>query len=304
MTRRFSYIPTGHTLPLTALDTHEYFGADYKKGMCSVSIFRTEVGTLRAVWSYGLWSTYVAIGTVVEFEHTQTNRRSFLTLISIHTHASPCDLAGKAAQWTLTTMPQTHETREAWLNAGIAALDEKYFAGNGYDLPKALRASCGFPRASSNAIGQCWDPEVSADETYEIFICPTQAAPVRVLDILLHELIHASVGIKEGHKGMFRKLAKEFGLEGPMRATFAEDGSELHKELQVFAGRLGDYPHGAMTKKRGAGKTPNKWIRFKSEQEDSYRVTIGPSALEEFGPPRDPWGEEMWPVSPITDGLG
>jgi len=189
-------------------------------------------------------------------------------------------------------MTKKHFNREAWLVAATGALEEKYFKGNGYKLPKDVRVSCGFPRASAMAIGQCWDPKVSDDGTYEIFICPTQAAPIRVLDILLHELIHAAVGTEEGHKGKFRQLAKEFGLAGKMTATFAEDGSELHAELASLATQLGHYPHAAMTKKKKPTK-PNKWVRYVSKTETTYRVVINEDRVEEWGIPCDFNGEEM-----------
>ena len=155
-----------------------------------------------------------------------------------------------------------------------------------------------FPKSpGKHAIGQCWDEEVSADKTYEIFICPTQAEPLRVLDILLHEMIHACVGLKEGHKGTFRKLAKEFGLAGKMTATFAEEGGELWLKLSTMSTRLGVYPHAAMEAKGGLPKQPSHWVRFVSTNEDSYKIVANLKKVEEFGPPQDPWGDPMEPVN-------
>lgn len=188
-----------------------------------------------------------------------------------------------------------HTTREAWLVAGTELLNKEFFDGNGYELPE-LRVSVGFPRASSNAIGQCWDSKVSEDDHYEIFICPTQGAAGRVLDILLHELIHAAVGLKEGHRGKFRKLAKEFGLAGRMTATFAEEGSELHSQLQVVAGRLGKFPGAAMSKKKPGPIKSNGWTRFVSVNIDTYKVITNDSQVAEYGAPLDPQGDEMVPV--------
>ncbi len=44
--------------------------------------------------------------------------------------------------------------------------------------------------------------------------------PSRVLDVLLHEMIHAAVP-ESGHRGPFRKLAIRCGLTGKMTATVA-----------------------------------------------------------------------------------
>lgn len=187
---------------------------------------------------------------------------------------------------------RNHTTREAWLNGAIAIINKEFFKGRGYTLPR-VRVSCGFPRSNGKAIGQCWDPKVSMDKTHEIFICPTQAEPVKVLSIMLHELIHAAVGIEAGHKGMFRKLAKEFGLVGKMTATFAEEGSELYNQLAIFSGRLGDYPHAAMVKTTKPTGGAKHWLRFTSPTEDAYRIVMRPDVVQEFGVPQDPWGNEM-----------
>ncbi len=190
-----------------------------------------------------------------------------------------------------------HKTREGWLMAGIKLLDKKYFNANGYDLPKKLQASCGWPRGSKDAIGQCFAPANSADGTTQMFICPSSADAIPILATLLHEMIHAGVGCKVGHKGAFRKLAKEFGLAGRMTSTYAEEGSRLHQELLSIAGRLGSYPHAAMKKQRKPAGLRNSWHRFYSTNERSYKVAILPKILDEFGPPYDPWGDVMLPCT-------
>jgi hypothetical protein len=188
---------------------------------------------------------------------------------------------------------KTYSTREEWLVAAGQALDKKFFAGSGYDLPN-YRTSCGWAKGSASAIGQCFNKTQSADETFEIFVCPTQADPLVVVATLLHELIHAAVGTEEGHKGKFRTLAKEFGFAGKMTATFAEAGTELHTTLVTLHGRLGDYPHAVMTKKKKATK-PTRWVRFKSTINDDFKVVANIDKVDEHGAPHDPWGEEMVP---------
>lgn len=197
-----------------------------------------------------------------------------------------------------TALANVHTTREGWLVAAMAALDKKYFAGHGYTLPEKRSCSCGFPKgARGKAIGQCWGAETSTDGTINMFVCPTQDEPIRVLDILLHELIHAQVGIPAGHKKPFKQLAKEFGLAGKATATFAEEGSDLWRELSHISEQLGPYPHKAMqpgkrTKERGS---MGGWQRYKSTTEEGYKVLISPKQIEEHGLPRDPWGNEMVP---------
>ena len=66
--------------------------------------------------------------------------------------------------------------------------------------------------------------------------------PARVLDVLLHEMIHAACP-NDGHRGKFPKLAKRVGLTGKMTATVA--GPELKATLAEFlADRLPPMPNG------------------------------------------------------------
>lgn len=191
----------------------------------------------------------------------------------------------------------THATREGWLTAAAKQLDKEFFKGRGHKLPEKLRVSCGFAKYSSGkAIGQCWDCKVSTDGTYEIFICPTQDEGMRVLDILLHELIHAEVGIDEGHKGQFRVRAKEFGLQGKMTATYVEGGSELHMQLLDIYDGLGPYPHKALTP-TPKKKTQQERLVYVSPENDAFRVTAKTPIVEEFGVPKDPWGNDMEPLN-------
>lgn len=149
------------------------------------------------------------------------------------------------------------KTREEWLKQ--AALEMKPWlletaAGQEYEDPFI---SVGFPKGSrgkstNNVIGQCWDKATSEDkERAHIFVVPTLTDPVDVLAVLLHELVHASVGTKCGHRGPFKKCAVELGLEGKMTATVP--GDALRAKLEVLAEELGEYPHaGLKVPKRGS----------------------------------------------------
>lgn len=192
---------------------------------------------------------------------------------------------------------KTHDTREGWLKDAMKALDAKFFYENGYDLPAKLQVSCGFPKASNKAIGQCWDKESSTDETIQMFVSPTLGDRVQVLATLLHEMIHAAVGCDVGHKGIFRKLAKEFGLAGKMTATFAEEGTDLFFQLTIIADRLGAYPHAPMKPvKKSAGKGGSGWVRLMSPEVEEFKVVISPKFIEAHGYPKDPWGNDMVPA--------
>jgi hypothetical protein len=147
--------------------------------------------------------------------------------------------------------------REQWLNEAAAKMKGWVMdAPGGEDYPDPL-VSVGFPKGSrgggaNNAIGQCWDKSVSGDkERAHIFIIPTMVDPKEILAVLLHELVHASVGTKCGHKGAFKTCAVGVGLEGKMTATVA--GEFLGLKLELLSRELGEYPHpGLEVPKRGS----------------------------------------------------
>lgn len=141
-------------------------------------------------------------------------------------------------------------TREEWLVACAQAVRPLFDEQGAADYPR-FRVSCGFPKGGRRAIGQAWTPSASGDETAELFISPeletlVEAGTPGVVDVLIHELIHAVVGNEAGHKGPFAKLAKAIGLEGKMTATYP--GQELADKLLHLIAPLGPYPHAQLTK--------------------------------------------------------
>lgn len=147
-------------------------------------------------------------------------------------------------------------TREDWL-VELATRLEVLFKQHGATLPK-YRVTCGFPStgglsAKNRTIGQCWSPEASADNTTEIIIGITQDDPMRVAGVLAHEMVHAAVGVAAGHRGPFRKLALDIGLEGPMTAT--TEGEAFKQAAQPMLDAIGDYPHAKLdaTKRKKQG---------------------------------------------------
>lgn len=92
----------------------------------------------------------------------------------------------------------------------------------GCKKPRRWRVSLGFPKGSrggkgSHAIGQCWSVDASADGHTEIFVSP-ELNDVQATETLLHELIHAGVGLHHGHKGEFKRVFTEIGFIGRTRS--------------------------------------------------------------------------------------
>ncbi|WP_441227971.1 hypothetical protein AB7813_08170 [Tardiphaga sp. 20_F10_N6_6] len=140
--------------------------------------------------------------------------------------------------------------RETWLNELAAKLAPR-FEELGHPLPK-FRVSIGFTSGGANggANGQCWSDACTDDKHYTIFISPSEATSMAIAAILNHELIHAAVGLKEGHKGEFAAMMKATGMVRPF--TSSVPGDEFKAWVQPFIDELGEIPH-AQLKVRGEG---------------------------------------------------
>lgn len=139
-------------------------------------------------------------------------------------------------------------TREQWLNNLIDNLRDKFFAAGG-TIPEKVRATCGWPSTGGKAeknrrIGECWSDERSDSGHYEIFISPLVDDGIEVAAVLVHELVHACVGIAAGHKAPFKKVAEAVGLEGKMTSTVPSE--ELVAELEDIIG-TDHYPHSKLS---------------------------------------------------------
>jgi hypothetical protein len=142
-------------------------------------------------------------------------------------------------------MSEHDRTRELWLQNACELLRSDFEAIS-YPLPASVRVSIGFPSKSALArqkqrIGECWDASATIDNTAQIFITPLLDDSVRILDVLVHELVHAAVGAKCKHRGAFVKAATAIGLTGKMTATVA--GPKLVDRLNDIIERLGPIPH-------------------------------------------------------------
>lgn len=189
----------------------------------------------------------------------------------------------------------TYNTREEWLKAAVLAMAPLLDAQKA-PMPEAWAVSMGFPKGgfkNTPSIGECWDPEVSASGVTNMFISPILGDSIDILATLLHEMVHAAVGLKEKHAGRFRIVARGLGLKGKLTATYAEPGTELHATLTGIAATLGTFP-GTPMKPR---KTPKKqgWflVKLVSPNDPSYKFTIAPRLIEEYGLPKDYLGDPM-----------
>ena len=152
----------------------------------------------------------------------------------------------------------TTTNREDWLSAAVSEL-RPFFEVVGKPLPANVRVTCGFPSNAkrSGAIGECWADTASADKTFEVLISPVLDDPVKVFEVLVHELCHATAGAMN-HGVNFQKVGNLMHLApSPTKAgwkatgqaaTFAPVYGEIIKSLDA-------YPHAAlsMTTKKTQG---------------------------------------------------
>jgi hypothetical protein len=170
--------------------------------------------------------------------------------------------------------------RQQWLEHAVEALRGK-FADAGYTVPQKIRVAIGWPEraASCGAIGECWSTEASSDRHAELFISPQLTEGARILDVLAHELTHATVGTAAGHRKPFKQCALKIGLVGPMRSTTA--GPEFTTWTETLFKRIGPYPAGFLI------DTPKQGTRLlKCEcTACGYIARVSQKWLSQSGPP-------------------
>jgi len=140
-------------------------------------------------------------------------------------------------------------TREQWLNK-IVAKSRPMFKKAGHELP-IVRVAIGVTQ-TKKAIGECWHSICAEDKAREIWVSPTinHQDPMRIADVLIHELCHAALPDNAGHKTQFARLAKAMLLIGKPSATeaseeFAEVWAPILEKIGPYPG-VGNFARGAI----------------------------------------------------------
>ena len=160
-------------------------------------------------------------------------------------------------------------TREQWLNKLATALEAEFLT-EGLIMPK-YRISTGFPSkgglaAKKRTIGQCWSPKASNDQTTEIIISITQDDLMTVAGVLVHEMVHAVVGVEAGHGPIFGKLARACHLEGKLTAT--TEGEAFKSRVQPLLDMIGAYPHSKLDHTVGQKVQSTRMVKVKCQNDD------------------------------------
>ena len=140
------------------------------------------------------------------------------------------------------------KTREGWLTQMADGIYQEILKPHNVILPK-YQVSCSFPPKYGlgkryRVFAQYWPGIFSINNIAQIFISPMVFESIQVGIILCHELIHAAVGVREGHKGKFKTLAKSIDLH--VDRLYNTASPILITKLQRIIKRLGKYPHSMM----------------------------------------------------------
>lgn len=188
-----------------------------------------------------------------------------------------------------------HNTRESWLR-GATALLRPYFSKLGYQLPEKIRYSIAFTSGGKRATmgGECWHPENSGDQHFEIIIKADRSDPIEVLGILVHNLVHTLLSADAKHGPEFKDIALRIGLEGPMR--HAMPGPVLRERLNSLAPELGPLPHARLDFTLGPDVEKKQTTRMlKAECGGGCGYTIRLSSK---------WAKIGLPICPVSDEHG
>jgi len=178
--------------------------------------------------------------------------------------------------------------RETWLISSLQYL-APMFLEHGYKIPAAY-ISVSWPSSKARkTIGECFSSKLVADgNSHAIFISPMLADGLRALDVLVHELVHAAVGVEHGHKGPFKHLARALDLQGKLTATIA--GPKLCAQLEDIISVLGPYPHSAVGLSSNRKKQGTRLIKMECG-ECGYIARTAATWIDLFGPTICPCNE-------------
>jgi hypothetical protein len=168
-------------------------------------------------------------------------------------------------------------TREDWLEQAVGLL-AGLFEERGYAIP-LVRVSCGW--SSKNALktmGTCWPRHASSGGINEIFISPMYSDGFNVLGTLVHELCHAVDDCASGHGAAFSRIARNMGLEGPLKSC--GPGEWMTYECKLIEEALGPYPHQVMRPKQKPKRPAADWPRKFHCEECSFDFQVGKTSFE------------------------
>jgi hypothetical protein len=189
-----------------------------------------------------------------------------------------------------------HTSRESWLRAATEELRPD-FEKLGYRLPEKIRFAIAFTSTGKRGhlAGECWHPESSDDQHYEVIIRADISDPVEVLGVLVHEVVHTLLPSTVKHGKEFKNIAQRIGLEGAMRHT--QPTPLLRQRLQAIAANLGPLPHAKLNFKI-ASDVPKK------QQTRHLKAECGATGCGYLIQLSAKWAKAALPICPMNPKHG
>jgi hypothetical protein len=134
----------------------------------------------------------------------------------------------------------TVDHRELWLGRAVRQM-RSYVKLHGLTLPPSIVIEVGETSISDGerVLGECYSSFFEPLHVPRIVISNELVDPLRILDVVIHELIHAADDGFSQHGEWFNGWAQALGLVGSP-GTVA--GAALRKKLIPMARMLGPYP--------------------------------------------------------------
>jgi hypothetical protein len=142
-----------------------------------------------------------------------------------------------------------HQNAETWFLAAIDAVrpwfKEIETEDVKYDIPSPVNVDHSFTEHGTRKgpTGSFWSGATMSNGVPKVIIRSNTADPFKLLEALMHQLVHAVVGPEHKHGMPFKACALPLGLVGPMSHSTA--GVRLTARLKTLEEDLGPFPRGA-----------------------------------------------------------
>jgi hypothetical protein len=180
------------------------------------------------------------------------------------------------------------KTREQWLLTVATIINDELFQPNiaGYSPPLSTYSMTApnTPTVKGGRIlGECWSRAASADGSNAIFITAAldESDSQKIVETLIHEMVHAFDDNKHGHGATFAALCRLVGLQGGKTPrsensyTATTATPKLQEHIQEILETVGQIPHAALTPAlNGKKKQKNRQLKVECDEcEFSFRTS-------------------------------
>jgi hypothetical protein len=174
----------------------------------------------------------------------------------------------------MSKLKNEFDTDQAWLRAAFDALRPD-FEAIGKTLPATVRPYFGFTAHGSKKTGitgQYYDGGASTDTIPKLIIRCNTDDPAAILEAVVHQCVHAVVGVQEGHGKAFREVALRIGLEPPMRTSKA--GKRLSDRLHVLSAELGPFPNSRLNFETTGADGKEKRVADQPKKQENRQLKV------------------------------